>query len=114
MNSVGTDHAGIASGINNSVSRVASLLAIAILGLVLYKAFGRELDRRLNDLALPRETRQQIDAQRPRLAAAQTDDPRGRQAIQESFIAGYRLVLWTAAALAAASSASAVALIDRE
>jgi EmrB/QacA subfamily drug resistance transporter len=114
MNSVGRDHAGVASGINNAVSRVAGLLAIAILGLMLYKTFNRELDRRLNDLALPREIRQQIDAQRPRLAATQTDDPRGRQAIQESFIAGYRLVLWTAAALAAASSASAAVLIDRE
>ncbi len=56
----------------------------------------------------------QIDAQRPALAAAETADPRGRQAIQESFITGYRFVMWVAVALALASSASAAALINRE
>ncbi|MEA2233531.1 MAG: hypothetical protein QOD83_3347 [Solirubrobacteraceae bacterium] len=40
-------HAGIASGVNNAVARVASLLAIAAIGAVLSAQFGAEVDRRL-------------------------------------------------------------------
>jgi MFS family permease len=114
MSSVPKDRAGVASGINNAVSRVAGLLAIAVLGLALFNVFDRTLDQRLNALRLSPGTRAQIDRQRPALAAAETSDPRGRQAIQESFIAGYRFVMWIAVALAVASSASAAALIGRE
>ncbi|HEX8157823.1 MAG TPA: MFS transporter [Solirubrobacteraceae bacterium] len=40
-------HAGIASGVNNAVARVASLLAIAAVGAVLSAQFGAEVDKRL-------------------------------------------------------------------
>jgi len=114
MNSVPQDHAGVASGINNAVSRVAGLVAIAVLGVVLYAAFNRALDRELTALNLPPAVRAEIDAQRRKLGAAETADPRGREAIQRSFVIGYRYVLWIGVSLAIASSATAAALIDRD
>ncbi len=113
MNSVGRDRAGIASGVSNAVSRVAGLLAIAVLGLVLTSGFNRTLDHRLNELNLPAPMRERIDNQRSRLAAIETDDPRASQAIRDSFVDGYRAVVWIAAMLGLASSLSAAALIAK-
>jgi EmrB/QacA subfamily drug resistance transporter len=114
MNAVEQSHAGTASGINNAVSRIAGLLAVAVFGALLAGVFGNALDRRLDRLALTPAVRAEIEAQRSKLAAAETADARGRQAIRESFVAGFRTVLWVAAGLALASSLSAVVLIGTE
>jgi EmrB/QacA subfamily drug resistance transporter len=114
MNSVAQDRAGVASGINNAVSRVAGLIAIAALGVVLYAGFNRALDRELDALNVLPAIRAEIDTQRRKLGAAETTDIKGREAIQRSFVTGYRYVLWIAVALAVASSATAVVLIEPE
>lgn len=113
MNSVAQDRAGVASGINNAISRVAGLIAIAVLGAVLYAAFNRALDRHLSALNPPPAIRAEIDAQRRNLGAAHTTDVNGREAIQRSFVTGYRYVVWIAVVLAIASSGSAAAFIER-
>lgn len=113
MNSVAENRVGIASGINNAVSRVAGLIAVAAFGAVLFSVFNRALDRELIALNVPPQARAEIDAQRRSLGAARTSDERGREAIRRAFVTGYRAVLWIAAALAVASSVSAAALIDR-
>jgi EmrB/QacA subfamily drug resistance transporter len=111
MNAVDVDHAGAASGINNAVSRVAGLLAVAVFGLLLTIVFQRDLHQRLNNLHVAPQERARIEAQENKLAAAETDDPQGRAAIGESFVAGFRVISWTAACLALGSSLSAAALI---
>ena len=111
MNSVDQNHAGTASGVNNAVSRVAALLAIAAFGALLTGVFQTALDRKLHDFGVSAAERSQVEAQRSRLAGADTDDPLARRAINEAFVAGYRVVLWVAAGLALASSMSAAFLI---
>jgi hypothetical protein len=50
LDSVEERHVGIASGVNNGISRVAGLLAIAVLGAVISANFGSSVDE---DLAGP-------------------------------------------------------------
>jgi EmrB/QacA subfamily drug resistance transporter len=114
MSAVPQTRAGIASGINNAVSRIGGLLAVAVFGIVLVAVFNRHLDQHLDALPLQPAEREAIDQQRPRLAAAETYDARIRGAIDESFMAGYRTVTWICVVLALASSLSAVLLIGRD
>ncbi len=52
LDSVEERHVGIASGVNNGISRVAGLLAIAVLGAVISAYFGSTLDENLGDRPL--------------------------------------------------------------
>jgi EmrB/QacA subfamily drug resistance transporter len=111
MNAVEQSYTGTASGINNAVSRLAGLLAVAVFGVLLTAVFESALAQRLDSLALPPAERAAIEAQRSKLAAAQTTDARGREAIDDAFVVGYRAVLWVAAGLSLAASLSAMLLI---
>ena len=114
MGAVPGERTGIASGINNAVAQVAGLLAVALLGLILSQVFNRTLDRELAALHSLPAARAQIDMERSRLAAINTSDPLVRKAIEEAFVAGFRLVAWIAALLGIASSITAAALIRTE
>jgi EmrB/QacA subfamily drug resistance transporter len=114
MSSVSEGHAGIASGVNNTVSRVAGLLAIAVLGLVLTQVFNSTLDQRLDALQAPPAVREEISAQRDKLVAIETADEAGKQAVRDAFIAGFRMVVAIAAVLGVASSLSAILLIRND
>jgi hypothetical protein len=114
MNSVDQSRAGTASGVNNAISRIAALLAIAVFGALLTSVFHTALTENLKHLRVSAEMTAHVEAQRSKLAAIETDDPMGRKAINEAFVAGYRVVLWIAAGLALASSMSAALLIRAE
>jgi EmrB/QacA subfamily drug resistance transporter len=118
MNSVSDARAGIASGINNAVSRTAGLLAIAVLGLIMFHAFNRCMDSRLNQLNINPDVREALNSQRVKLAApdlpAQIDAVTKetiQQVVDECFVTGFRLVMICGAALALAASLTAFLII---
>jgi hypothetical protein len=67
LDSVSPNRVGIASGINNGVSRVAGLLAIAVLGAVISAHFGARLNSELS--SHPVETIVPVGAEVPSRAA---------------------------------------------
>jgi EmrB/QacA subfamily drug resistance transporter len=74
LDSVEERHVGIASGVNNGVSRVAGLLAIAILGAVISAYFGSALDDNLGNRPLvPAAERTVADAKAQPLAVPDTE-----------------------------------------
>ena len=74
LDSVEERHVGIASGVNNGISRVAGLLAIAVLGAVISAYFGSGLDDNLGDRPLgPRAERTVNDAKAQPLAVPDTE-----------------------------------------
>jgi MFS family permease len=118
MSSVASDWAGVASGVNNAVSRAAGLLAIAVLGIVILHAFDHSLDRRLSGLQLPPQVQQSLDRQRSKLAGVELPESIPsrqrallRNAIDLSFVDGFRSVMLTGAALAFGSGVIALLLI---
>lgn len=121
LNSVEVRYEGLASAINNAFSQTAGLLAIAVLGVVMFINFGASLDARLAALNLPPEARQQLEEEKVKLGAAQA--PEGLdaaqsanvdRAIDEAFVSGYRVVMLVAAAMALASAVSAALLIESQ
>jgi MFS family permease len=107
MESVPSSEAGVASGVNNAVSRIAGLLAVAVFGLVLTAGFNRTLSRSLDQMQLSPSVRRSAEIQRSKLAGAQISEPRVRHAFDEAFISGYRDVIWISIGMALLSALSA-------
>jgi EmrB/QacA subfamily drug resistance transporter len=81
LDSVPERRVGIASGVNNGVSRVAGLLAIAVLGAVISAHFGADLDGNLGPRQLsPAAERTVGDAKEQPLAVPKTERLSGGEA----------------------------------
>jgi EmrB/QacA subfamily drug resistance transporter len=120
MDSVDQQHAGTASGVNNAVSRVASLLSVAVCGAIMLHVFGSRLGPALSATDLPDKDRQSIYQQRNQLAQIQLPPRLGdaekieaRRAIDTSFVSGFRTVALLSALLALFSALVAWMMLDR-
>jgi EmrB/QacA subfamily drug resistance transporter len=118
MNAVPPERAGVASGINNAVSRVAGLLAVALLGVVLLHVFDRSFAPALDALSLPRETHDAIVKEQHKLTAATlpvslsaAERHHVESAIAAAYAAGFRVVMLVCAALALAGGLVAWTMI---
>jgi len=85
-------HAGIASGVNNAIARVAGLLAIAAVGAVVSAQFGAAVERRLDDRARAGDaTSAYVEEarERPLAMPAGPVDPAVRAAVREANVEAF-------------------------
>jgi hypothetical protein len=119
MNAVDSSLVGAASGVNNAVSQIAALLAIALFGIVMNHVFNANLQQRLDALALPADVLQALMAERAKLGAMKIPEAldaglrsKVQAAVAESFVAGFRWVMALSALMALASAAIAWVMIS--
>jgi EmrB/QacA subfamily drug resistance transporter len=119
MNSVAQGRIGAASGINNTVARVASILAIAVLGIVMMNTFRSHLNSGLAKLSLSPNMLREIQAGEIDLAGLQlpasldtTTNAAIRELVRQSFVGGFRLVMWICVGLSLASATAAWGMIS--
>ncbi|HLQ31437.1 MAG TPA: MFS transporter [Chloroflexota bacterium] len=121
MNAVDPAHAGLASGINNAVSRTSGLVALAVFGVFVVLAFDSRLEQRIDALQLPAQVQSAVVEQRGKLAAVEI--PGGldaattgaiRAAIDSSFVSGFRVAMVAAAGLALGASGCAALTMKRD
>ena len=118
VSAAGNQHAGTASGINNAISRIAGMLAIALLGALVVGVFGATLDTRLAELQVPPEIRRALNAEVPKFAEAkvppQIEGEQRRmleEVLDESFVRSFRVAMLVAAGLALTSALCAGLMI---
>lgn len=119
LNAVPTHESGVASGVNNAVTRAAGLLAIAALGLVVATTFASSLDTRLSSLHVGPSVTSALDAQRSKYVEATvpagvtpTEKAQLERALKESFVSAFRVSMLVGAALAVGSALLAAWLIE--
>lgn len=119
LNAVPTHRSGVASGVNNAVTRAAGLLAIAVLGLVVASTFTSSLDSRLNALHASPAVKRALHAQRTKFVDAPipsgispSERAQLERTLKEAFVTAFRVAMLIAAGLAAGSALLAAWLIE--
>lgn len=116
--SAGQHYSGTASGINNAVSRIAGVLAIAAIGALVLSSFQHHLVQKTASLPIPATAQQELSRASKKLAAAQPPQQLSlplqqevRQAIRQSFIETYQLVMILCTLLSGISALLAFLLV---
>jgi EmrB/QacA subfamily drug resistance transporter len=101
LSSVPRGHAGIASGVNNAVARVAGLIAIAVVGAIVAGRFGAVLDDRLPAAAADRARARPLVVELPDgVPAGQRES--ARAALLDASVSAFRAGITASALLVAA------------
>jgi MFS family permease len=115
MDAVDERRLGIASAINNAVSRTGGLITVAAMSAVVVSAYAQQLDKHLGSLNVAPSVVQAIRERSAAMAAA--DIPTGvgeptktdlRNAMDDSFVYAFRVAALIGAGMAAASSVVAL------
>ena len=121
MNAVEVSFSGTASGVNNAVSRVGGLLAIAVLGIVILYSFNSHLDAQMDVNGVPADVRETFEDERIKLAGAEIPLTLGDEMkaklegmVRGAYVKGFHLVLYIAASLSLMSAIVAWLTIGRK
>lgn len=100
LGSLPARYSGIASGLNNAVSRVAQMLAVAIFGMIMLSTFHTSLIEQTQNIPMSADARTQLAEQASNLGATQAPAslPSGaaqavQAAVKLAFVAGWRNIM---------------------
>jgi len=121
MSSVPPTQTGIASAVNNALSRLAGLLAVSLLALVLVHGFVSSLSHQLAHSSLPAEAREQMLANQARLHdipippdLTQPQRVQAAQLLDQAFLAGFHSVMLACALSAWAGGLAVLLLLPKQ
>lgn len=118
MSAVDADKAGIASGINNTIARLAALLAVAVAGLVALSVFGSALRERVTAVNAPPAVTQALLAETRDLGDARVPPEAGpaapalAAAVRAALVDAFHAVALLSAVLALGAAGCAALGID--
>lgn len=119
MGSVPSHEAGIASGVNNAVTRSAQGLAVAIMGAIALAAFAGDLSTHMAQTPINPDARAQIQASAGKLGSTEipdalsaADKDAAKQAIRLAFVDMFALITTIGAGLAWLSALAALVLVE--
>jgi EmrB/QacA subfamily drug resistance transporter len=108
---VGPHYAGAASGFNNAISRIASLLAIAVIGIMLLGVFKTQVRHELLSTMLSAAEQAEIIGQEQKLAGIAIPSvwnlqkqAEAKTAVHQAFVHAYRYTMWLNVGLAVLSA----------
>ena len=120
LNAVPAHRTGVASGVNNAVASVASLLAVALFGAIALSEFDRALDRNMTSITASPEVRRLVENAHgkfvtPPIAAGFATAYRrvAEKVIKTSLAQSIRIAMLVAALLALGAALCAALTIPR-
>jgi EmrB/QacA subfamily drug resistance transporter len=121
MGALPDHYSGTASGINNAVTRIAGVFAIAILGALAILLFSGFLSERINNIQLDPDEKRSVMEQvknlgnaKPPVTIKDTDKITIAKAYKEGFISAYNKVMLICAVLAFLSAVMSFLFIKNE
>jgi hypothetical protein len=121
MSSVSDQHAGTASGINNATSRIAAVLAVAVLGSVALFNFSKEVRLLTEPIGLPAVAMAELQIEAARLGEASVPSSvpaalrqEVQMALRAAFVDTYKLMMLLCMALAAISALFAALHVEKQ
>ena len=119
MGAVDEQEVGVASGVNNTVARVAGVIAVAVFGVMALSIFGRTFSARLATLDLSPAVHAAMAVQGGNLgdvlvpaAATVAEHAAIEEAVGQALVTAFRWVALLAALLAAAGSLAAAVTVE--
>ncbi len=112
INAADPGHMGIASGISNTITRIAALLVVAAVIPILSVSYNAQLDRQLANLRITSAQQVEVDRERLRLGGAHFSEPELQRASNESFESAFAVIAGVCALLCALAACTNAVGID--
>jgi EmrB/QacA subfamily drug resistance transporter len=121
MGSVASHFAGTASGVNNSISRIAGVMSVAILGSAFLFSYSNVIEDQIDGFGLSDSVREMVLAEADKLGEAEVPDGVNPDMADEidvafslAFVDSFSLLMYVSAVMAWASALVAFLMVEKK